>query len=74
MLDRSVQQDGSYDMGMLPELAAPVRYDAMFGKMDRYEHQFEYRIFWHCKNPSDFIDIEVPDARQFCSVFEADQP
>lgn len=46
--------------------------DPLFLKESKYSSQCEYRFVWHTHDPKvrGFVDIEVPEARQFCTRFE----
>lgn len=44
--------------------------DPMFLKHIKYQNQHEYRFIWHASYLlDDYLNIECPDARQFCSRF-----
>lgn len=56
-------------MGFLGGMAGD---DPLFLKESKYSSQCEYRFVWHThdKKITGFLDIEVPEARQFCTRFE----
>ena len=60
------------DMGKLfGSLFGMVGDDLFFLKNQKYQHQAEYRLLWTVhKFHSDFIEIQCPDAVQFCTRFE----
>ena len=50
-----------------PELFQLVRASAAFKKSTKYAHEFEYRMIWNTEKIAlPYIDIEVPNAIQFC--------
>ena len=70
------QDDGERDkvsfnkmMGFLSGMAGD---DLLFLKDAKYSSQCEYRFIWHTHDPkvSGFLDLKVPEARQFCTRFE----
>lgn len=60
------------DMGKLfGSLFGMAGDDLYFLKIQKYQHQAEYRLLWSVKElHGDFIDIRCPDAVQFCTRFE----
>lgn len=42
--------------------------EVLFSKTNNYSHQHEYRFLWHSflKKMPDYIDIKIPEAREFC--------
>jgi hypothetical protein len=46
--------------------------DIFFLKDAKYSAQFEYRLIWHTHDSkvSGFLDLQVPEVRQFCTRFE----
>ena len=56
-------------MGFLSSMAGD---DPLFLKDSKYSYQCEYRFVWHTHDSKvrGFADIEVPEARQFCTRFE----
>lgn len=48
-------------------LVSKMEHDPLFLKDKSFSHQVEYRYVWIVRNrESDFIDIKVPEAIQFC--------
>lgn len=42
--------------------------EVYFSKLTKYAHQHEYRMLWHSGSKSlpDYLDLKVPEARQYC--------
>lgn len=60
------------DMGkMMQAVFGMAGDDLLFLKHIRYAHQNEYRLLWNTSRDIDtHIDIQCPEARQFCTRFE----
>jgi len=56
-------------MGFLGGMAGD---DLLFLKESKYSAQCEYRFIWHTHdtNVKGYLDIQAPEARQFCTRFE----
>jgi hypothetical protein len=56
-------------MGLLGAMAGD---DLLFLKDAKYSAQCEYRLIWHTHDSkvTGFLDLQVPEARQFCTRFE----
>jgi hypothetical protein len=68
-----VHADGdAIDLGKMSQaIFGAAGDDLMFIKSDKFSHQNEYRLLWHTpREVSGHIDIECPEARQFCTRFE----
>lgn len=68
LVARHRQEDGTLNMDLLSEAHAKVAgTEPFFVKSMKYSDQAEYRMLWQVDGvASDFLDIKVPAARQYC--------
>jgi hypothetical protein len=68
LIEKHKNPDGTLRMDMISEMASMTGgIEELFIKHSRYAQQCEYRILWASnQNVDSFIDIKVPEARQFC--------
>jgi hypothetical protein len=68
LIERYKTQDGTLRMEMLQDMAGMTGgMEEYFIKHSRHAKECEYRLLWATSQTIDpFIDIKVPDARQFC--------
>jgi hypothetical protein len=59
----------TYDQQKLMDaVAALAGHAPLFLKEGTFAHQAEYRLFWFTDGPvPPYLDVKVPEARQFCS-------
>jgi hypothetical protein len=72
MLEQNKLPENQINMNLLPAIGSHVAMEHCLLKEDRYSHQLEYRFLWRCTNVQEYIDIEVPHARQYCSRLTRD--
>jgi len=71
LLEKHKLESGGVSMGMITDQMKIVGgVEQFFIKESKYSVQCEYRIIWDCSNTKEYIDIEVPNARQFCRAVE----
>jgi hypothetical protein len=68
LMERYRKPDGTLDMSMLQDMQTKTGgIEEYFIKHSRHAKECEYRLLWATGQPvSEFIDIKVPDAIQFC--------
>ncbi len=68
VMEKYRDADGNLSMDMVFDLARSLGgNEELFLKHSRYAKECEYRVLWGTRQKTEaFIDIKVPEARQFC--------